>query len=322
MQYIEFARREKANRKLSQIFTDVLRMHPTKSDLWIYAAQYAIDVQADMTAARGYMQRGLRFSKAEKHFWLEYAKLEMMYVAKIAARRHILGLDKEADDVAIEREEDDGDKITLPKITAADIKEGGTIDSPANEETLARLKAAPALAGAIPMAIFDAAMKHFSTDDTIAFSFFSLFASFEQVPCLHTILQHVLDYMRDTLSSSPNYLICYARQPIVGLVVTSPDFPSALGVTLKRLKSGAAATQSRLEFTEAALLLIASVSEKNDIEGNLRAVLSATLRSLKHTWDREKQATGASTITDETVLRALRSVKLGQGASALVQQAA
>src|SRR3954454_5830774 len=42
MQSIEYARKQKAHKKLSQIFTNVLRLHPTKPDLWIYAAQFAM----------------------------------------------------------------------------------------------------------------------------------------------------------------------------------------------------------------------------------------------------------------------------------------
>ena len=93
MQSIEYARKQKAHKKLSQIFTNVLRLHPTKADVWIYAAQFAMDVHADMTEARSYMQRGLRFCKNSKKMWLEYAKLEILYIAKIAARRCVLGLD-------------------------------------------------------------------------------------------------------------------------------------------------------------------------------------------------------------------------------------
>ena len=39
------------------------------------------------------MQRGTRFCTRNKDLWIEYAKLEMIYLAKIALRRKILGLD-------------------------------------------------------------------------------------------------------------------------------------------------------------------------------------------------------------------------------------
>lgn len=42
MQYVAYARKQKSNKRVSQILTTVLRLHPTKAELWIYAANYAL----------------------------------------------------------------------------------------------------------------------------------------------------------------------------------------------------------------------------------------------------------------------------------------
>ena len=76
------------------ILTDALRFHPPSADLWIYAAKYSLDDHADMSQARSYMQRGLRFCKSAKTLWIQYAKLELIYIAKLVARQQILGLDE------------------------------------------------------------------------------------------------------------------------------------------------------------------------------------------------------------------------------------
>lgn len=99
MQYLDFASKQKANKKLSQVLTNLLRLHPTKPAIWIYAASNALNVKDDLTEARSYMQRGLRFCKHSKDLWLEYAKLEMLYVSKIAARSRVLGLDSARNNV-------------------------------------------------------------------------------------------------------------------------------------------------------------------------------------------------------------------------------
>lgn len=96
MQSVEYARGQHSHKKVSQILTNALRLHPTKSDLWTYAAQFAMEENGDMTEARSYMQRGLRFCKNSSALWLQYAKLELVYIAKIAARRQILGVGENA----------------------------------------------------------------------------------------------------------------------------------------------------------------------------------------------------------------------------------
>lgn len=93
LQYLTFARKQKSNKKVSQIITGMLRLHPTDPELWIYAADYALDERGDIIEARTLMQRGLRFCSRSKHLWSAYLKLEMIYIAKITARHQILGLD-------------------------------------------------------------------------------------------------------------------------------------------------------------------------------------------------------------------------------------
>src|SRR5437016_3559762 len=155
MQYIEYARKEKAIKKLHQILTSVLRLHPTKPELWMYAARYTAD-GADMTAARSYMQRGLRFCKTSRGLWVEYAKLEMAYIAKISARRQILGLD----DVGPENEEvigtnaPDEDIIKLPELTAEDMDPTLEEGDDSDQNLWQNIASTPALSGAIPLAIF------------------------------------------------------------------------------------------------------------------------------------------------------------------------
>lgn len=70
----------------------VLRMHPMQAKFWIYAAVCAVEDRSDVAEARSYLQRGLRFNKRSRELWVEYAKLEMIFVAKVLARRRILGI--------------------------------------------------------------------------------------------------------------------------------------------------------------------------------------------------------------------------------------
>ncbi|KAJ9375617.1 hypothetical protein DTO063F5_9247 [Paecilomyces variotii] len=276
LQYIEYARQQKAHKKLSQIFTNALRLHPTNAELWIYAAKYVLDDHADMTQARSYMQRGLRFCKNSKTLWIQYAKLEMIYITKISARRQILGLDRVQEDAepATTADDHDADMIALPKVTAEDINPTLGQDEGVDQVALQNLKSTPALSGAIPMAIFDTAMKHFNNDDRFGHDFYDMVSQFEGTECFRKILGHVVDALLASSPGSYHTRICYIKFPTAGISVTSPEFPRAFGASLSRLKEG---PQDK-KLAEEMVKWLRPLTEKEELDPALFKVLSATLQ--------------------------------------------
>lgn len=279
VQYIRFCQQEKAMKKLSKVLTACLRLHPREWGVWILAAKWYAEDQADVRTARSYMQRGLRFCKDKKELWLEYCKLEMVYLAKLAARRKVLGLDEER---KVDDQVDEGDDmITLPTVTAADFtpdtsKGAEEID----QASLQRLEKAPALAGAIPVAIFDAAMKQFADDQEIAEHFFDLIYEFSAVPAARKILQHILAHLQSTSPQSPEAIICEARFSIFAFDTLSGDFPSALGTALSTIKRGYAdsAEKQKTVLAEKTVVKLTPLLEKHgDMDEDLVAVLVATI---------------------------------------------
>ncbi|PGG96309.1 hypothetical protein AJ79_09643 [Helicocarpus griseus UAMH5409] len=238
MQYIEYARRQKAHKKLGQILMDVLRLHPTRVELWIYAARYILEDHGDMTQARGYMQRGLRFCKSSKLLWLQYAKLEMIYIARIATRQQILGLDAPRKAPAADDSTTDpnADMIALPVVTEEDINPSNGEKDEVNEAALENLNSTPALTGAIPIAIFDAAVQHFDNDASIGHDFYTMVNEFTKTPCLRRVLGHIVESLMSTSATSPHAQICYIMFPTAGVEITSAQFPRAFGTSLSRLK--------------------------------------------------------------------------------------
>lgn len=284
VQYIEYARQQKAFKKLSSIFTDALRLHPTNADLWIYAAQYALDDHADMTEARSYMQRGLRFCKSSKQLWVHYGKLELIYVAKLVARRRILGLDGEAESSKQRQEEagfddPDADMITLPKLTGKDVNPSEGDNKGADNEALQNLASTPALSGAIPIAIFDTAMKHFNNDDRFGQEYYNMVNEFGDVPCLRKILEHVVEAMRETQPGSYRTHTCYTKVPTAGIPVTSAEFPRALGVSLSRLRE----YQPDRNFAQEVINWLQPLKKTEDLDPALQKVLAATIRGAERT---------------------------------------
>ncbi|KAJ5647887.1 RRNA processing protein Utp6 [Penicillium lividum] len=278
IQYIEYTRKQKAYKKLTMIMTDALRFHPTSAELWIYAAKYSLDEHADMSQARSYMQRGLRFCKGARLLWIQYAKLELIYIAKLVARQRILGLDeasqrpKAVESAALDNE---ADMIAVPEITEEDINpttEGDEVD----QHALETLNATPALSGAIPLAIFDSAMKNFKNDDQVGFEFYKMVSEFDEVPCLRKILSHVVENMQAHKPTSPQTLICYIMVPTTGVRITSPEFPRALGSSLARLKESQPLNAS---LAQEVVNWLKPLSEDEEMDPSLKKVILSTLRN-------------------------------------------
>ncbi|KAF1988199.1 rRNA processing protein Utp6 [Aulographum hederae CBS 113979] len=279
MQYLDFCKQEKAHKKLEIVLTNCLRLHPTKAEMWVWGARWKLETEGDIKAARSYMQRGLRFCQKERWLWVEYARLEMIYCAKIAGRRRILGLDapKKKDDV----EEEDGDQemIKLPTITAEDVNPSLDKDDAVDEEALQHLANTPALTGAIPMAIFDTAMAQFKSDERLAEAFFDLFSEFDQVPCAQRILQHILERLEESIPQSATTILCGIKLLIASIDRNSAEFPAALGRTLANIK--AALKQSpdiRQALVEGAIRWILPLTRESDLDVGLQKVISASLR--------------------------------------------
>ncbi|KAK9458022.1 U3 small nucleolar RNA-associated protein 6-domain-containing protein [Dipodascopsis uninucleata] len=77
IQFLEFTKQQKANNVSSKIFNTVLRLHPLVPSLWILAAQYEIDENGNVEAARNLMKRGLKFNPESEQLIREYSKLEV-----------------------------------------------------------------------------------------------------------------------------------------------------------------------------------------------------------------------------------------------------
>ena len=295
MQYISYARKQRSNKKVSQILTSVLRLHPTKSELWIYAANYALEDRGDITEARSYMQRGLRFCKKDERMWIEYARLELIYISKIVGRRQILGLDDQRDQHEDENKKEglSGDMVTLPAITAEDIDPQKRLSGDIDQEALEKFSTSPALSGAIPTAIFDAAMKEFKDSHKLCHQFFDMVAEFHNLPCTAEILVRLTETMHAFAPGDPETLIRWIQQPVIGTNTFSAGFPTNFGVSLdriqtslKRLESSSAAPnilRPRTILEQRILEWLLSYLKDEGLDPDIRKVIAMTLRKV---WSR------------------------------------
>lgn len=281
IQYIEYCRRQKMYRRLSDVFSDALRLHPANADLWVYAAKYAMEDHADMTQARSYFQRGLRFCKSQRNIWVQYGRLECIYIAKLFARRRILGLDESGKNADVTRTaaDDDTDMIVLPAIIEEDINPTGKKNDEIDEGALETLNSTPALTGAIPIAIFDAAMKESGDNLILSHEFFNMVFEFEDLPCLRKILDHIVT--QQTTKSPLHYrtAICHIKVPVAGLKVTSPEFPQALGISLSNMKK----YQLDPNLAQELIKWLEPLSKNEELDPALHKVLELTLARAQKT---------------------------------------
>lgn len=276
LEAIDYARKQKAYKKLQEIFTRVLRLHPTKPDLWIHAAQYAVEENGDMTEARSYMQRGLRFCKGSRSLWLEYARLEISYIAKIHTRREILGITSSETEQGPEPE-DDENILQLPKLTAMDLEpegEGHEVDVSALEA----LDSTPAMSGAIPIAIFDAAMAHFN-DPKFGLDFFSLLVDYDEIPACRKIADHVENSLMRDHPQNWCSLACHIQLPLVSIPASSPKFPVEFRVVLTRVKEARMRPNPQLvNWVKAWLEKLMAVE---DLDPAIKTVGESVMRSME-----------------------------------------
>ncbi|CAG8509378.1 159_t:CDS:10 [Ambispora leptoticha] len=176
LQYIEYAKTSGAGKLLGKIYGRAIQLHPTKPELWILAAKWEFESNANIVAARVLMQRGLRFNNASKQLWQEYFKLELLYVEKITTRRKILGiLSKEPkknseEELEIEERPDIENMIRLPKLTGEDLylyENKKPLTSEIDEKHIEKLKEDnnKMLQGAIARTVFENAIKVAIPDD-------------------------------------------------------------------------------------------------------------------------------------------------------------
>jgi U3 small nucleolar RNA-associated protein 6 len=260
----------------------MLRLKPREWGLWVLAAKHYAEEVGDMTTARSYMQRGLRFCKDERRMYLEYAKLEMVYLAKLAARRKILGLDEERKAPEGPDEEDDN-MMMLPEISAEDLDpEANKGVEEVNAAALERLANAPAYTGAIPLAIFNAAMKEFNEDSDVANDFFDLVATFDTVPAARKILDTIYARLQETAPDSADKIICEAKMHTFSVAPTSVEFPAALGQAIAVVKSGsskvASAGQAKLAENAIFYFLSLVAKQKDEMDEGVVRVLEASIK--------------------------------------------
>lgn len=295
--YLDFAARVKATKRWRKIVTSALRLHPTDVALWKLAGRRAV-ADGDMEGARGLFMRGCRFCSDREELWVEYARMEMEWLDKMQKKQKGAGKKKghegslaahavqEGDVMMFDDDEDedefgDGGDIILPDpLESGQDPEAKQARKALEEDTLKKLEKSPALEGAIPKAIFDVARKQRFWSAPAAEAFFDMFAEFRNVSAQPAILRHVLDAMVEAFPRHPSTGSCLIRQPLVGVYVTTVEFPKALREVLSRIKVQMDTTEDKGVLAAKTAAWVDPLLADEDLDASLRTVLEHTRRKL------------------------------------------
>ncbi|KAK0610175.1 U3 small nucleolar RNA-associated protein 6-domain-containing protein [Bombardia bombarda] len=297
--YLDFADEIKATKRWRRIVTRALRMHPADAGLWTLAGRKAAH-HGDMERARAHFLRGCRFCTGEVTLWVEYARCEMEWLARMEAKKGGKGVRAGANAMeaivateAVEQEgdlimfdddddsEDDGENgLVLPD---PDAESAGKKTKPPvfDEEATKKLEQSPVLSGAIPMAIFDISRKQSFFNSTSAEAFFNMFATFANVAPLQRIVDHVVGAMEEQFPNQAATCSCQIRRPLIGIDVHTAAFPKALRESLARLKVAMGTTADKKALAAKMVTWIETILAVEDLDVAIRTVLEHTKKSLE-----------------------------------------
>jgi len=221
------------------------------------------------------MQRGLRFNKNKKALWLQYLRLEMSYIAKLQTRREILGIGRGGET----SDADPVDERQVPALTADDVApqtQGDDVDAKALEN----MREAPAQSGAIPIAIFDAAMTQFNNDPHLTQDVLYMLEDYTHVKATARVLYHLRDSLDRLARRSWVRDACEVWTPVVGLQPNSADFPPAFRSSLKSLREAQKKTSQQAELAAWAKRWLQRLLEAEDLDPAIRRVAESVSQSL------------------------------------------
>lgn len=218
---VDYGHKNNSPQVVNRALTSMLRLHPTKPEVWVYVAKYQAEENSAIVEARAVLQRGLRLNPRSEYLWLEYMRLELIYVAKILARRKLLGLDvaqkAESNEQNAERTE-----LSNVDIQAAETELSNLPDI--NIEVLGDVQSNPALRGDVALAVYDAAAPRFGLEFPIkAIQVLDEFTALDRQYLVDHVIKHALTAYPD----SDEFVFLSIVLPIRYVDINSSEFPDA-----------------------------------------------------------------------------------------------
>ena len=89
-EWVQFCSSCRSSKQMSKVLTRMTQLFPTEAAVWAYAAAWELEHHHNATVARSLMQTGIRMCKGDARLWVEYFRMELLYAARLVARRQVL----------------------------------------------------------------------------------------------------------------------------------------------------------------------------------------------------------------------------------------
>eukprot|EP00124_Ichthyophonus_hoferi_P002817 Ihof_evm6s211 gene=Ihof_evmTU6s211 len=183
LQYFALCRHMKSVRVLGKAYARALSYHSLVPELWIEAAKFEFEENANIKAARVLLQRGLRLNKDSQLLWREYFRLELLYWEKMTLRRKVLGLDLPVEEARANEESEDGvlsnmDNMDDASMEATSETENWTSNL-TGDETANQAAQVKFFAAEVPKIVYENAIKAHPEDVAFRMMFIDIYRLFE-----------------------------------------------------------------------------------------------------------------------------------------------
>ncbi|KAJ3303548.1 U3 snoRNP protein [Kappamyces sp. JEL0829] len=289
VQYIDWSKKMGSTRTLGRSFANAIQSHPTKALFWILAAKWEWEDNGSITAARVLLQRGLRLNPQDQKLWLEYFKLELLWIEKLKQRRKVLfdqdlsiqnqinqELTKEPAPAVeldnIEGEETHQDIFSKDKILL-ESKQEGTAPMLAKELAPEQMSLVELL---IPKLVLKNALKAIPNDAKFRIAFLDIYIEFgiDTRPARAEVYQGLLQ----DFGTNPAVLKVVCTQYIADHMPEDPEYPVCVDKCCEEFRTQldrlAAPGPLYIAFADFLLQQLRTVTEDN-----LKTYLSLTLDS-------------------------------------------
>lgn len=255
--YLKYAKKNGAIKVIYKVYSRLLQLQPRNIDAWLSAAKYEFETNANAKGARSLFQRGLRLNSDSFILWLSYAQFELTYVSRLLARRKVLGLITEKQQLEEQEEQDQklADKLKEAKVD--DDLDSNSIALPTNDDMkdelnhlpeadmnmLGNPETNPALKGDVALTIFNlcipAILKETrieKKDDKvfeIANDFLNLFDKFEDLNRDY-LYYHVLEYLQNNYGNDVRTYLVDITIPIRNIDNSSASLAENLQLSVNK----------------------------------------------------------------------------------------
>lgn len=261
-EYIKFVREKDAVKVVYRVYAKLLQLQPRNVDAWLLAAKYEFEENANAKGARDLYQRGLRFNPESTRLWMSYAQFELTYVAKLLARRKVLGLltDKQQqDDLQLQQAERES-RLASTAVDVDGVEENHEIIALGDDDedelklhlhtlpeadlnVLGNPDLNPVLRGDVALAIFDLCVAELLKDVPadvrqtkvldIASDFLAVVDQFDSLNRDHLYV-HVLAYLQNSYPDSVRTKVLDITLPLRTVAVDDADLAELLQLAVNK----------------------------------------------------------------------------------------